>query len=125
MKKSFTLVELLAVIILLGIVALLLAPVTIGIINRSKQKMYDHQEKEILAAARIYVSDNSTSNVELNTVGIPHEITLKQLYDLGYINLPIKNYLTNLNFNENCYLITITKEVNTFYDYEIDINGNC
>ena len=125
MKRSFTLIELLAVIIILGIIALVLAPITLSIIDRSKQKMYDNQEQEIIGAATMYVSDNSTIIAGLSEIGTENEITLQELSDLGYINLPIKNYLTGDDFDPDCYLITITKGTDTYYDYDINITGGC
>ncbi len=42
-KKGFTLIEVLAVIIIIGVISLIIAPITIGIIDRSKENMYNNQ----------------------------------------------------------------------------------
>ena len=52
MKKGFTLVELLATITILGIIALLLVPTVVGTINGFREDAAEDQEKSIIAAAK-------------------------------------------------------------------------
>lgn len=61
MKKGFTLVELLAVIIVLGIIATISFPLITNQINKSKQKSYDGQVKTIIDAAKRWGFDNDDS----------------------------------------------------------------
>jgi len=124
-NKGFTLVEILAVVVILGVIALITVPVTLSIIDRSKQNMYDRQISEITEAARMYVSENSTKNVNLSTIGYSNVITLQQLSDDGYIDLPITNTLTNQDFDPDCLTVTIVKGADTYYDYTVNINGAC
>lgn len=124
-NKGFTLVEILAVVVILGVIALITVPVTLSIIDRSKQNMYDRQISEITEAARMYVSENSTKNVNLSTIGYSNVITLQQLSDDGYIDLPITNTLTNQDFDPDCLTVTIVKGTDTYYDYTVNINGAC
>lgn len=58
-KKGFTLIELLVVIVILAIIALVAVPVIIGVINSSKEKAYQEQERAIVTAARNYIAKNS------------------------------------------------------------------
>ena len=51
-NKGFTLVELLAVIVILGIILLVVMPSVTGILNRSQNRLNDEQEQAILNAAR-------------------------------------------------------------------------
>ena len=51
-KKGFTLVELLAVIVLLGLVALIAAPAITGIIKQSKENLSDSQKASIELSAK-------------------------------------------------------------------------
>ena len=44
-KKGFTLVEILAVIIILAVIALLVSPMIIGNINDSREKLYEVVKK--------------------------------------------------------------------------------
>ena len=57
-NKGFTLVELLAVIIILGVVGLIAFPTITGIINDSKNKAYDEQVRTIERAAEKWFLEN-------------------------------------------------------------------
>ena len=60
MKKAFTLVELLAVIILLGLLGLIIYPTVNGVINNNKQKLHDKQINELIRHAETYAASNSS-----------------------------------------------------------------
>ena len=57
-NKGFTLVELLAVIVILGIILLVVMPSVTGILNRSQNRLNDEQEQAILNAARQWGTSN-------------------------------------------------------------------
>ena len=61
-RKAFTLVELLAVIVILAIVLIITVPGVLSIINQTKNKAYESQIKIIKEAARNYLA------AERNTV---------------------------------------------------------
>lgn len=58
MKKGFTLIELILVILLLSIIALISIPVITGITKDAKNKTYDQQLEAIYNAARNYATKN-------------------------------------------------------------------
>lgn len=58
MKKGFTLVELLATITILGIIALLLVPTVTGVISNFPNDSSENQKKSIVAAAKLWGSDH-------------------------------------------------------------------
>lgn len=66
MKKGFTLVELLAVIIILGLLTGISIPLVNKQINNSKNKAYKSQEQTIVNAAKRWGFDNDNL---LNTTG--------------------------------------------------------
>ena len=57
MKKGFTLVELIGVIILLGALALIAVPVVNNTINNSKGKAYRSQIDAVMQAAHRYITE--------------------------------------------------------------------
>ena len=59
-NKGYTLIELLAVFVVLGIIIMITVPAISGTINSSKTKTYDEQIKMLENAARTYMSENST-----------------------------------------------------------------
>lgn len=56
MKKGFTLIELIAVIVLLGVVALISYPIIGNLINDSKQKAYEKQISELERVSYIWIA---------------------------------------------------------------------
>ena len=59
MKKGFTLIELICVIVLLGLIAMIAIPTINTAINSSKEKAYNEQVALIVDTARTYMSKNS------------------------------------------------------------------
>ena len=90
MKKGFTLVELIVVIVILGLIATIVYPAIISIINSSKNSAYESQKKVILNAAKEWgvkhaaiLPDNSDASCK---------ISVDNLINEGYIeNDEIKN----------------------------------
>lgn len=59
MKKGFTLVELLGVIVILGLIAMIAIPTINAALESSRDKAYDEQVRTIVGAAETYMSENS------------------------------------------------------------------
>lgn len=60
-KKAFTLVELLAVIVILGIILAIVSTSVFNILEDSKQNAYDTQIEMLKASTKEYVSDKKRS----------------------------------------------------------------
>jgi type IV pilus assembly protein PilA len=76
-KKGFSLVELLAVIVILSIIALIAYPIIGNTINNSKKKVQKEQYNRILGAAKNWVTANSISANRC--------ITIDELMNGGYL----------------------------------------
>lgn len=57
-RKGFTLVEVLAVVVILGVLATIMVPTVSYVINQNKEDNYKNLEKSIISAAKVYMSDN-------------------------------------------------------------------
>ena len=62
MKKGFTLVELLAVIVVIAVISLISVPLVLGNIESSKQASFKASANEVIDAARAYVSKYDEDN---------------------------------------------------------------
>ncbi|MFV0275394.1 MAG: type II secretion system protein [Bacilli bacterium] len=109
-KKGFTLVEILVTLVILGIIVLLVSPKILNVLDKTHQDAYNNQKKLIESTAVMYAGENK-KNIEF--VDGTSQITLLQLANEGYIELPVKNYLLDENYNENT-TITITKHKNYY-----------
>lgn len=83
MKKGFTLVELLAVMILLGVVSLIAVPSIGKILNRSREKALESTKEELIKAAQKYYADNIR---ELPDDGSHKCLSVSEIEASGYIS---------------------------------------
>lgn len=56
--KGFTLIEMLAVVIILAILTMIMVPTVNTIITKSQEENYKNLKNSILSAAKVYLSDN-------------------------------------------------------------------
>ena len=101
-KKGFTLVELLAVIIILAVILTIILPSVSRTLKKSKNTIYDIQINDILNSTYDY----SLKNLKLLPESGKTYITLNELKKYGYIENDIKDPKTNKNF-ENDLVISI------------------
>ena len=87
-NKGFTMVELLAVIIILGIISTLAIAGINGILKRTKKSYLDGQNQMVVLAGKTYYSDHRSKLPKV--IGPIHEVKLETLVDLKYIE-PVKD----------------------------------
>ena len=120
---GFTLVELLAVIVILAIVLIIAVPGVLGIINKTKQKGYESQLKMIKEAAKNYMTSES-NKVEWETQSDGSKsatITLTVLQDNGYLD---KKLIDPRDKSEiTCINTVVTKGVDNKLTYDTNDIG--
>ena len=110
-KNGLTLVELLAVVVILGLIAIVTLSVITNAINKQKEKTYYDQLEQLILAAKNWVSDNRSKidvlsdNCESSTTTPNYRpITIDELkYTNGtaYIQDKFVNTKNNENFESN------------------------
>lgn len=123
MKKGFTLAELLAVLVVLGIISAITIPIVTTQLSNYKKDLCKTQYQNILTAARVYGSDNIMTLKDGDT------ITLGILKQKGYIDSDeIKNPVTKEEISDDL-TITInnvgTNTVKFKYTLENSIDSYC
>lgn len=119
MKKGFTLVELLAVIIILGILGLIVVPMVNETISNQKEKLYKRQIETIISSAESWGTKNSSKLTEDGTSIYVNVTTLVSSGNLK--NTDIKDPRNNKVMN-GCVSISYDDEYNQYvYEY-IDSN---
>ena len=136
MKRGFTLMELLAVIVVLALIALILIPNFSKSLGTYRSSLLDTQIKNIEVAARQWAADNiyflPTGN-DINVVKTYEEvkngykeeygvliINLKILQENGYIDKNIKNSVTNEVISSDLEIRIINQDNKFKYEFNIE-----
>ena len=105
-KRAFTLIELIAVIVILTVLITFVGPQLINSLNDKKEDALEATKQIILSAARGYVIDYK--------IEVPTTITISELCTKNYLTCPIENAVTGENISgyvnvdeNNNYVITI------------------
>ena len=114
-KKGFTLVELLAGIVILSLILVIAVPSVNRYIKQSKEKAYNTQISTIIEAAQAYASANSGLLPRKEEFVV--KITLGQLKSSGLIKEEVKNPNDDKYFDD-ALTIEIKKKGET-YNYDI------
>mgnify|MGYP001809837222 CR=1 FL=1 len=118
MKKGFTLVEMLAVITILGLIITIVVPKALEAIASSKNKSYAEQLERIENIAETYATENSY-DLHFDYYGVT-AISFQDLIDLGYLEAPIYNPKTNIEFDYEESYVEITRDSGN-YSYKVYI----
>lgn len=120
-RKAFTLIELLAVIVILGIIA------TTGIFSYSKYlknaklRYYNGQERMLVLSARDYFTDYLSKLPK--EVGSETSVSLEELYFKKYISR-LKDYSGKICENKEENKVYAYKKSINNYQYYVNINCN-
>ncbi len=113
-NKGLTLIELLAVVVIMGILSSLAVTAISKLLSRSTENYYKDQEDNVALAAQSYTNDNR--NLLPFKIGSTTTITLSVLIDDGYIKT-VKDKSGNTCSASNSY-VTITKKSTENYTYK-------
>lgn len=134
-KDGFTLVEMLAVIVILGLIAIITIPTIVNQIKENKEELYNTQIKLIESGAISYVTDqiaHPSSNSEVWDVvsnkksGSIVTVSLKTLQETGAVDYNISNPLCDGNdiyFDPNDVKVKMTYDGKEFA-YEVVSESN-
>ena len=130
-QKGFSLIEMLAVVVIIGLLLVFIVPNVSKLIEQNKNDAYEKLKDSIITATKNYISDNrykieiagkctgdemkaitkigqgkenEEENEEKNKI-TDSKIQLSRLTEGGYIKEPVKNPKTNKEINlENSYI---------------------
>lgn len=101
-NKGFTLVELIAVIVVLSLLITIAVPSVITISNKIKTNMFTEKISSIESSAKLYAQDMFSESVQASTTPIPIKIIqIRDLVKTGYLKKDDENCDINVN-NSSC-----------------------
>ena len=116
-KKGFTLIEILAIIILLSVIALITYPIINNLITDSKDELYDKQISELVRLSNTWVTKNITKLKMID--GYTYNLSFDELYEQGFVSdEQVKNPKTGQNL-PGCMKVTFNS-TNNGYDVSYD-----
>jgi len=119
MKKGFTLVELLAIVILLGVISVIAVPIIGDQVATAKQSAYERTVDSIEEAAKRY---GVTNMLGYNTEEQP--LSLDRLIEAGLLEKKdLVNPVTDQELKGCVYYKW--NENNNIYEYRYDPNASC
>ncbi|MCI5678077.1 MAG: dockerin type I domain-containing protein [Candidatus Faecisoma sp.] len=116
-KKGFTLIEMLAIIILLSVIALITYPIINNVVSDSKDEIYDKQISELVRLSNTWVTKNMDS-LEIKN-GYKYYLSFNELFEQGFVS---KEDIINPKTGENllgCMVVTYNSLTDGF-DVEYD-----
>lgn len=119
-NRGFTLVEILAVITLIGVLALITIPTIDVVIKSTREKGYENQKEVILSAAKDYGASNM---MELPTIdGDYVYITLGDLKLGGFIEVDVINPINEMCISNDTVIVITRKNNNYTYKFQDENN---
>lgn len=130
-KKGFTLVELIATIVIMGFISLMAFPSINNAINANKTSACKYYEKTIILSAKSYVQKESVDMLENNNINyrltnLGYKLTAKDLIDAGYLE-PYKDNNSQINTTASgaYVMVKLNQETDTYtYNVKLECKNN-
>jgi len=120
-KNGFTLIELLACLVVLSLIMLIVFPFILNGYNEAQKQSYDAQITYIETAAKTFAEENKQSIEELSVLNRPYTVTIQYLYDRNYLDLPLKNPLSNRFIDPALSTAKITRTSDKKFSVDVSI----
>jgi type IV pilus assembly protein PilA len=118
MRKGFTLIEMLAVIIILGILAALAIPPIVKNMDQAREAAYEQTINNIEQTTQFYIRDNKQYMEGITTIDNRLTITLQDLVDKENLKTPVMDSRTDREISLETQINILVKALN---QYEVTV----
>lgn len=105
MKKGFTLIEMIAVVLIMGLLTLIVFPMILNQVRSQKQNVSETSLQIIYTANQLYLSENKNEYPML--AGSTYCVSLETLVNDGKLKKPLKDFSTGKEIALNQIVKTI------------------
>ena len=123
MKRGFTLVELLATLVLLGAISMLAVTSLNNQIKRTNEATYESFASTVYLAVDTYITSDKSKYPDLNTQNQPVCINLKDVVLKNLLSSKLINPKTEILLTDSS--VTVKLNDNNKYDYTYNDNQLC
>lgn len=113
-SKGFTLIELIAIVVILALIFFISFPQILNITKADEEKKYSNMVENLCLAGESYISANIENFNGLTTVGNKIELTIQELINYGNVDKNMKNPKTNNSIKNDTLLYSVLS------DYSLD-----
>ena len=117
MKKGFTLIEMIAVVGIIGLMSIIVMPTIINQVANKKEDLSDATKKVIFSATELYMNDNI--NDYPNKPSNIYCIKLQTLVKSGYLKSPLKDVTTNKNIDTSKLVKVMVNEYGEYDNFKM------
>lgn len=124
-KKGLTLLELLAVLVVIGLISLVIIPLVTNDITGARQQINDATNVSIIEASKVYLEENIGEKIKFDETNQSFNVSLLDLINDGILNESTKTQITKNNYSLSDSFVKITRigtSPNYIYDYELNLN---
>lgn len=115
MKKGFTLIEVMAVILLIGLLVVFAIPTVVNQVGKKSEEVDKITEEIIFSATELYMNHK---NIVISGNETYCEITLQKLINEGYLDKSSATYASGNDIPTN-RIIKVTKDTYSQNQYEL------
>ena len=111
MNKGFTLIEVIAIIVIFVGIFLISFPTLTNIAKNDNEKMYANMVNNLCTAGKTYMYSNLDEFPELSTVGSEIELPITELMSYGNVDKDLVNPKTELSVEDRTLKYTVLEDL--------------
>ena len=117
MNKGFTLIEVIAIIVIFVGIFLISFPTLTNMAKNDNEKMYTNMVNNLCTAGKTYMYSNLDDFPDLSTVGSEIELLVNELMIYGSVDKDLVNPKTELSVEESTLKYTVLEDLSLNCEY--------